>query len=191
MPNLSFRILQKRSKLYRNYKEGKRTINAFLDDYAYLIEAYTSHFIRSLSMKAGFCRLICTCNMSLIISPIRRLPCFSIPQMKTKCWVHRKTEIQDDVIPSSNASLAHSLHHLGLILHKTEYLSLSDQMLRNVAGQIINNPAWFSHWGILSLMRIYPHYEVAITGPKALDFRQKMDANYFPHTNICRSGKAK
>ena len=167
-------------KLYRNYKAGKHTINAFLDDYAYLIQAYIALYqvtfneswIEQADQHMQFVH-------EHFANPASSMYFYTSDEEQV--LVHRKTEIQDDVIPSSNSSLAHSLHQLGLILHKSEYLDLSAQMLRNVADQVINNPGWFSHWGLLGLTHIFKHYEVAITGPQAEDFRKKMAAAYFPN----------
>ena len=42
-------------------------------------------------------------------------------------------------------------------------------------------PVWFAHWGQLVLKDLFPHFEVAITGEKALAFRKEIGQVYNPN----------
>ena len=42
-------------------------------------------------------------------------------------------------------------------------------------------PAGYSNWAQAMLMHVYPWYEIAITGPKALEMRKEFGAQYIPN----------
>ncbi|MEM7369182.1 MAG: thioredoxin domain-containing protein [Bacteroidota bacterium] len=167
-------------RLFRNYKNGQRSISAFLDDYANLIDAYVSLY--QATFEVQWLR-----QAELHVHHV--LAHFSDPETdlffytsdEDPVLVRRKTERQDDVIPSSNSVLAKSLHTLGLILHKSDYLDRSLRMLQSMKTDLIQNPAWHANWGQLMLRHIYPHYEVAITGAEAGAFRQELIQQYHPN----------
>jgi hypothetical protein len=167
-------------KLYRNYKGGTRTINGFLDDYANLIHGYLGLYEASFDEQW-------LQQADLHLQYVQQH--FSDPGSgfffytsdEDPILVRRKIERQDDVIPASNSSLARSLHTLGLFLHRNEYMERSLAMLKRLKTELVNSPAWHANWGLLLLRHIFPHYEVAITGPKAADFRQQLIRHYHPN----------
>lgn len=168
------------AKLYRNYKNGRRSINAFLDDYSMLIEAYISlyqqTFEESWLEQAHL-------HMEYVQAHFydTETGLFFYSSDEDRVLIHRKMETQDDVIPSSNASIAHSLYQLGLLYHKPEYLEQARKMFLAIREDLKTYPGWFAHWGQLALKDLFPHYEVAITGDKALAFRQAIEENYSPN----------
>ncbi|MEL6844091.1 MAG: thioredoxin domain-containing protein, partial [Bacteroidota bacterium] len=92
-------------QLYRSYKAGKASINAFLDDYANLIEALVSLYEVSFEEK--------WLNQAILhLEYVRKYffddesGMFFYSSSEDPILVRRKTETQDDVIPSSNATLA-------------------------------------------------------------------------------------
>ncbi|MEM6346059.1 MAG: thioredoxin domain-containing protein [Bacteroidota bacterium] len=181
--NASFlvdKLATEEGQLYRSYKEGKRTINAFLDDYANLIEALIALYEVSFEEK-WLDQLI------LHLEYVRKYffddesGMFFYSSSEDPILVRRKIETQDDVIPSSNATLAMSLYQLSLLLHRSDYRELSEQMMRNMKASMLENPSWHAKWGQLALMQVFPHYEVAITGPEAKEFRLGLELPYFPN----------
>ncbi len=167
-------------RLYRNYKAGKRSINAFLDDYANLIDAYIALY--EVSFEESWLH-----QAVLHLEYVRKnfldvdTGMFYYTSKEDPVLVRRKMETQDDVISSSNAVMAHNLFRLSLLLHRTDYRSMSDQMLRNMRTAVLENPAWHAKWAQLVLMHVFPHAEIAITGAQALDFRAQLEHPYYPN----------
>ncbi|MEM6631458.1 MAG: thioredoxin domain-containing protein [Bacteroidota bacterium] len=166
-------------KLYRNYKAGKHSINAFLDDYAFLIDAlihlYQVTFELSWLHQAEL-------HVSYVLEHFfdAESGMFFYTSDEDPLMVKRHIEVQDDVIPGSNSTLAHSLHILGILLQKPRYLEISRQMLSNSKASFLQSPDWHAGWGHLFLAQSYPYYEIAITGLNALSYRQQIDARYYP-----------
>ena len=90
--------------------------------------------------------------------------------------IARKMELTDNVIPSSNSSMAKGLFHLGHYLDKKEYLDISEQMLHNVKPSISQGASWYSNWLELMLHHTNPFYEVAIVGKEVEQKRAELAA---------------
>lgn len=167
-------------QLFRNYKNGKKTINAFLDDYAYLIEAYIALYQSAFDEQwLAQAQL----HMEYVWQHFsdEQSGMFFYTSNEDEVLINRKMESQDDVIPSSNASLAHSLFNLGIIFDRSDYRERSLQMLQNMKAETLKNPGWYSYWVQLMLKHTFPHYEVAITGYNAQEYRKDFNAYYHPH----------
>ncbi|MDW3649169.1 MAG: thioredoxin domain-containing protein [Bacteroidia bacterium] len=167
-------------QLYRNYKNGKRSINAFLDDYAMLIEAYISLYQQTFEEEWLEQAKV---HMEYVEEHFHDSDSelYFYSSDEDPVLIHRKIETQDDVIPSSNAAIAHSLYNLGLLYHKMDYQDKARTMFATIKEDLMMYPAWFAHWGQLALKDLFPHFEVAITGEKALTFRKEIGKSYNPN----------
>jgi len=95
--------------------------------------------------------------------------------------IARKQEILDNVIPASNSVMAHNLFKLGHFYDQISYLSISEQMLRNVHARIKSYGSGYSNWATLLLMHVFGIYEIAITGPLADKKRAEIEKHYIPN----------
>ena len=109
---------------------------------------------------------------------------FFITSDLDKALIARKTEVGDNVIPGSNSSIAKGLFLLGHYLDNEGYLTKSETMLNNVQSQIPNYGSGYSNWGQLYLNRVYPFYEIAISGKSASDKISEMNQYYNPNKMI-------
>jgi uncharacterized protein YyaL (SSP411 family) len=94
--------------------------------------------------------------------------------------IARPMELSDNVISSSNASMANALYKLGHLLDNEEYLNRSKQMLESVKSDMEANLRFYSYWGSLYLSFLHPPYEVAIVGEKATKVRAQLDEHLLP-----------
>ncbi|MEM6802914.1 MAG: thioredoxin domain-containing protein [Bacteroidota bacterium] len=168
------------ARLYRNYKNGKASINAFLDDYAMLIEAYINLYQLTFDES---CLAKAKQHMEYVETHFYDVDSgmFFYSSDEDPVLIHRKIETQDDVIPSSNASIAHSLYNLGLLYHKTDWQDKARNMFAKIKEDLISYPGWFAHWGQLILKDIFPHYEIAITGQNAFSLKEALSKRYNPN----------
>jgi hypothetical protein len=95
--------------------------------------------------------------------------------------VARKMEINDNVIPASNSSMAKALFALSYYFDDTSYVQMAAQMLNNVQNNIVAYPSGYSNWMMLLLNYTRPLNEVVITGTKALSLRNEIAAHFFPN----------
>ncbi|MEZ4827190.1 MAG: thioredoxin domain-containing protein [Bacteroidia bacterium] len=177
--NFIFDRMTEGPKLYRNYKAGKRTIPGFLDDYALVIDAYIALYQVTFDIKWLSQAQLHTAYVSARFFD-RTTAMFFYTSGEEEVLLRRKTETQDDVIPSSNAIMAHNLHSLGLLYGEPEYLRQMYQMAANMKNAFTENPDWHACWGLLALKEMFVFYEVAITGENVHQLREKLQRHYHP-----------
>jgi hypothetical protein len=167
--------------LYRTYSRGISKINAYLDDYALLSEAYIALYSVTFDEKW--------------IREAKRLTDFSLKHFLNKenqlfyytpdfdaALIHRKTELNDNVIPASNSVMAKNLFKLGHLYDLKDYSTQSVTMLANMQEYVSKHGSAYSNWAQLYLNNIRPYYEVVIAGKdakqKAKEFRQKATGDF-------------
>ncbi len=166
-------------QLYRNYKEGRHSIPAFLDDYANVASAWVALY--QVTFDEAWLRLadeLVQAALTHFSDEETGLFFYTSDQVET--LIRRKIERQDDVIPASNSVLAQVLLDLGLLLDRPAYRDRAQQMLALMRNDLLKLPAWHSHWGQLMLKLTYAYPEVAVVGAEALQVRLALEAPYGP-----------
>jgi len=172
-------------RLDRNFKNGTSTINAFLDDYAFTIDAFIALYQATFQEKW--------------LIEAQQLTAYSIAHFyDTKSGmffytsdldpglIARKMEISDNVIPSANSQMAKNLFVLGQYFYKDDYLEKSKKMLSNVKQNALTGGVYYANWDILMAWFASEPYEVAILGEHYLKERKAFDRYYLP--NVFLSG---
>lgn len=95
--------------------------------------------------------------------------------------INRKKEVSDNVIPASNSILARAFIGYGKIIGDTEYIDRGEQMIEQIASRFNDYGPGFSNWGMAAMEFVYPNYELAFTGEKALLNRSAFAQQYFPN----------
>jgi uncharacterized protein len=165
--------------LSRNYKNGKSTINGFLDDYAFTIDAfialYQATFIETYLQEA---RNLLEYALSHFYDQERGM--FYYTSDIDPALVVRRIEITDNVIPSANAIMAQNLYTLGHYFYHEDYIDKSLKMLNNVRQEAMNGSSYYASWNILMAWIANKPFEVAILGDNYLNRRKEFDIHYFP-----------
>ena len=175
-------------KLLHSYKDGRSTINAYLEDYSLTISA----FIRLY--EATFDTKWITYSEKLTEYAIAHFydtksGMFFFTSNLDPELVARKMEINDNVIPASNSVMANSLFDLGTILGKDNYKEMSIQMLNNVKPDMDSYASGYANYATLMLKQVSPYYEIAIVGEDAHDKTMEMNTIYNPNTLFIGSFK--
>jgi len=179
---LSFILKKMKTKdggLYRNFKNGKATINGFLDDYALLIQALIKMYENDFDAKwLEEAKELTEYVIENFTNKEQAL--FYYTSSKDSPLIVRKTESADNVIPSSNSTMATNLYKLGSLYYKKEWTDKSKEMLGMMAQQIKQDQAgsFYSNWIQLYLNMVQPAYEIAIVGKNAKALRAQMSQNY-------------
>ncbi|RPD50318.1 thioredoxin domain-containing protein [Hymenobacter sediminis] len=172
--------------LQRNYKNGRATIPAFLEDYSLLIQAYISLYEVSFAEEwLREAEQLTEYVLAHFFDPQEQLFFFTADNGET--LIARKKELFDNVIPASNSVMAHNLHRLGLHLENSHYQELAAAMLRQVQALVVQEPQSLTNWAMLYTALLRPSAEIAITGPNAEQFRQELSRHYLPNTVIAGS----
>lgn len=165
--------------LWRNYMDGQPAIPALLDDYALLAEAcmalYEVTFDRQWLDWAQALGHYALDHFSDEASPL----CYYTPD-DSPSLIARKKEVEDQVIPSSNAVLAHTLYRLGIVLSDATYQKRGEAMLEQMLATIPEAVPYFSCWTLLLGLVSYGVNEVAILGEKAQQMAVQLQHHYLP-----------
>jgi uncharacterized protein YyaL (SSP411 family) len=180
--------LKKENSLFRNYKNGKSTINAYSEDYATVIMAFTSLYEATLDEKWLTISKELTDYLFLNFYDEHN-KMFQFTSKKDENLIAVKHEVIDGVIPSSNSIIANSLFKLGHYYSNNKYLNASEQMLNNLKNNVKKYPVNYSNW--LNLMTNFtkPYYEVVVAGNNALEVNEKLINYYNPNILIAGTSK--
>jgi uncharacterized protein len=148
---------------YHNYKADRATIPAFLDDYAYLIEA----FIQLQEVTGDVSYLVRAKALTDWV-----IEYFSEEETGYFYYTHaaqddvivRKREVYDGATASGNSVMASNLLYLGTIFDQEEW---KQRAVRNAGGLkdlIIRYPGSFGVWATLLNALTYQLYEIVLAG---------------------------
>ncbi|MBD3748673.1 MAG: thioredoxin domain-containing protein [Sphingobacteriales bacterium] len=176
-------IIKTEAGIYRNYKNGKASINGFLDDYALLIEAmiylYECTFEESYLHQAK-------ALTDYVLDHFRddESGMFFYTSDEDEALIARKYEIMDNVIPASNSVMAWNLKRLSQFFDEQRYQKIYQHLLKMVEPQMKSYGSSFSNWASLLLEEVKGSFEIAITGEEWTLKRQDLEKIYIPNKII-------
>lgn len=189
LKNASFIIdtqLRDDGGLYRNYKNGKSSINAYLEDYATTIDAFLQLYQVTLDEQwlSTAKQLTDYCYDHFYDASSKM---FFFTSDQDKALITRKIDIQDQVIASSNSIMANNLFLLGHYYYNKKYSEDAQQMLLNVVDRAYEYGGSSSNWLNLYLNYLGEFYEVAIAGTDAQVKLKELNKSYIPNKLIVGS----
>jgi len=169
------------SRLFHSYKNGNSSINGFLEDYSFTIEAFVQLYENTFDMNwLNIANTLAEECFNKFKDPNSAL--FFFNSSEDPELISRKIERNDNVIPASNSSLCKALYKLGTLLNEEKYLTTSDQMLATSIGSMEKYLPYSSNWGMQLLIRSNPFQEIAIVGKEAQKKRIEMQTHYLPNS---------
>jgi uncharacterized protein len=176
-------------RLDRNIKNRTSTINGFLDDYAFTIDAliamYQATFRERYLLEArGF---LDYCMKHFFDEKSGMF--FYTSDIDPKL-IARKMELSDNVIPASNSAMAKNLFLLGHYFSDDELIIKSKTMLANIRNEIPAAGVYYANWCILMTWIAGKPYEIAITGDNSLKIRMELDKHYMPDAFLSGGNEA-
>lgn len=176
------------NSMTRIYKNGKSSVHAFLDDYAFSISAFIELYQSTFDENWLFIAKNLT-DYAITHYFDSQSGMFYYTHNQHSELISRKMEISDNVIPSSNSEMAKNLFLLGHYFPQENYLSISKQMLVNVQNNAHQNMFYYANWGRLELNFVSSFYEVAIVGHDLIHKRKELDHYYLPNIVLLGSKK--
>ena len=174
---------------HHTWKAGQAKYPAFLDDYAYLIEA-----LMQLQEITG--------NRDWLVQA-RELAHFVQEHFReegtgfffyTPDWqedvIVRKKEVYDGATPSGNAVMALNLYRLGILFNEPEWKEQSAQMLAALGNAITRYPTSFGCWACLLQEQISGTNELALVGEGVEKVLHDVLNEYIPHRVLMASERA-
>ena len=174
--------------LYRNYKNGKSTIDAYLEDYATLIDAYLSLYQVTLDENwlQTAKQLTDHCFDHFYDD---RTKMFFFTSNNSRDLIIRKIETEDNVIPSSNAIMANNLFLLGHYYYNEKYKQTAATMLNNVKDEALSYGGSSARWLSLYANYLGDFYEIAVSGAEAKQRAQEISKHFIPNKLVAGSNR--
>ncbi|MDT0687723.1 thioredoxin domain-containing protein [Autumnicola psychrophila] len=184
---LTDKMLNPDYSLWRSYKDGESQINAFLDDYALLSQAYINLY--QVTLDISWLRKA-EKVIGYAIKNFRddKTGMFYYTSGSHNNLVARKMELDDNVIPSSNSIMAQNLYTLGTLLENGQYLEMSEQMVGQMYDQVMDDPSYYANWTKLIGTKAFGAFEIAIVGKEAQQKNFDLQKEYLP-TSIFMGGE--
>jgi uncharacterized protein YyaL (SSP411 family) len=178
--------LQKNSALNHSYKDGKSSINGYLEDYAAVIDAFIALYEVTLN-DAWINKANELAKYSFENFFDKEKSMFYFTSKEDEKLVARNFEYRDNVIPASNSMMAKNLLILSHHFDNKKYLTTSSKMLHNVQPEIESYPSAYSNW--LDLMSNFQDnfYEVVVIGKDASIKIAELNARYLPNILVAGS----
>ncbi|HEX8574924.1 MAG TPA: thioredoxin domain-containing protein [Flavobacterium sp.] len=171
--------------LFHNYKNGKVTINGYLEDYCFVIQSFMALYEATLDERwLHDAKQLTDYCFDHFYDTEKKL--FTFTSDADQALISKHYEIEDNVIPASNSVMANNLFQLSIYFNNPHYEEVATAML----GKIIPNidyPSAFSNWLDLYLNFSEQNKELAITGSKALDYLHEINKKYYPHIILAGS----
>ena len=189
LKNASFiqnHLYKSEGNLHRSFKNGESSINAYLEDYAFLIEACIKLYEVTIDfIWLNFSKELADYSIQNFHDAKTGL--FYFTSQKDQPLITRNYELSDNVIPASNSVMAHNLFKLSKYFGEEEFLNISKKMLTSVTPQLQDYPQGYSNWLSLKLNFSHNFYEVVIMGTNAKVLLAELNKEYLPNILVAGS----
>jgi len=171
------------SEYFHSWKNNIAKQPAFLDDYAFLIQALihlqeitgTTDYLDRARMLTGYVIE----NFNDTASDF-----FFYTNANQGDVIVRKKEVYDGAQPSGNAVMAENMHRLGLYFDKNEWREKSGRMINSLGNAIVRYPTSFGVWACLLLELTVGTNEIAIISNQPQAILIQVLKEYIPHKII-------
>lgn len=174
--------LWKNRRLLASYKDGKAHLNAYLDDYAYLLQALIE------LLQARWDNKYYTWALQIADSLLehfedRQQGGFFFTSHDHETLLYRSKTFADDAMPNGNSVAAYALQQLGLLSGKTYYLDAAEGTLRCSYQSLCEQP--INHCSLLHALELYlkPGITIILRGThkELLKWQNITDRHYIPN----------
>ncbi|MFT3949014.1 MAG: thioredoxin domain-containing protein [Agriterribacter sp.] len=166
--NMHF-LLQKFSDgegLKHSYKEGKSAIPAFVDDYAYTIQALI--YLQEITGDQGYLKKANSLTSYVVSNFLdEETGLFFYTHCNQQDVIIRIKEIYDGATPSGNAIMAWNLQYLSLVFDKSQWRQRVEKIIASMADIVVKYPVSFGVWANIITDHHKGINEVAIVGDNA------------------------
>lgn len=156
---LKEKMIDSEHLVFRNYKNGQASINGYLEDYACLIEAFSKLY--QVTFDESWLTLaneLMKVSLAEFYDETEGL--FFYTSKTAEALIARKKEVFDNVIPSSNAIMAHNLKNLGHLLSHDSYLEAAHRMTDQMNRILMLAPQDAAHWASIYALHTYTTAEI-------------------------------
>jgi len=177
---LKERLFNHDGSLLRTYKNMTSKIRGFLDDYAFVAQALIHLYQVTMDEQwIKTAKKITDYAINYFFD--EETGFFSYTSHQEKTIVIKQKELDDNVLPSSNSTMALNLFMLSRYYDNEDYEEKARQMLRKKVDDGLRKPSFHTNWGILLTNMVFGSKELVVTGPEAERVLRQINRNFFPN----------
>ena len=143
-------------------------IEGYLEDYAFTIEAliqlYQATFLEKYLFRAKELLEYVESNFS-----DKKQTMFLFAQSAAIPALGNRVDIQDNVLPSTNAVMAHNLIAMSAYFHEDKWHARAEKMVFQMYEEVMRAPSAYACWANAYLQLTEPFYEVIVVGVDAVE----------------------
>ena len=171
------------AEYFHSWKNNIAKQPAFLDDYAFLIQALIN--LQEITGDTNYlqkARIVTECVLENFNDPTTDF--FFYTNTSQTDVIVRKKEVYDGAQPSGNAIMADSLFRLGLYFDKSNWKEKSIRMISSLGNAIVRYPTSFGSWACSLLEIFIGTNEIVIISEEPQHILTQVLKAYIPHKII-------
>lgn len=173
---------------FHTYKNGQAQFAAFLEDYAYLIEALLDVYHITFDEKYLYkAQELTDFVLENFWDSTDNL--FYFTSKNQTDILLRKKDLYDSAMPSGNSTMAKNLGRLSVIFDNLSYKNIHFEMLATVVDSLKMYPSSFSKWASTTIFAVHAPFEIAVLGDNYLDKALKINTLFLPNKILMASQK--
>jgi uncharacterized protein YyaL (SSP411 family) len=165
---------------HHTYKNGQSRIPAFLDDLAYLIQAYIH--LQEITGNGDYLMKAKAITEQVLVNFEEPATGFFFYTHKDQADVIiRKKEVYDGAVPSGNAVMVHNLLYLAIVFDRQDWKQRAHELLGSLGKAIVRYPTSFAVWAMALQLVTLGMIEIAITGQRSKEFLAPVLQRFLPN----------
>jgi uncharacterized protein YyaL (SSP411 family) len=160
--------------------------SGFLEDYAFFIEMELALFEATADKNyLDLAQSLTEAAIEQYFDAEKGL--FYISAKTEELLISRPMELADNVVPSSNSTMALNLNKIGTLLGNEVYTGMAENMLSRLEGRTLDYVDGYAQWADLFLTKAIGSPEIVICGD---DWKKRLKAlvgNYLPNVLLVAS----
>ena len=189
MQFLEDRFSNGKDRLYHSWKDGKPKHDAFLDDYAFLVQALIQ--LQEITGNTDYL-LKAKHFTEQVIGNFSEddTGFFFFTSLDQKDVIIRKKEVYDGATPSGNSVMLYNLYHLSILFDLPEWKERAGKTVSTLGNPITKYPTSFALWACLLQEIVDGTQEIAIVGERFSKALKEILEEYLPHKIVMASARS-
>ena len=179
------------SESFYKKKRIKHTTNTsesllLLEDYVFLIDALIGYYeVTADENKLSLAKELTDFTLNTFTSEDGIYLKFS--KDENQSITGSMVQLEDNLLPSANSKMAENLFKLNHFFGLSEYKIRAEKMTSLIQPMLFQKPLKYANWLQSTCNFTFPFYEIAITGPLAIDKMNLLLPFYLPNSVISTS----
>ncbi|MDX2225821.1 MAG: thioredoxin domain-containing protein [Verrucomicrobiae bacterium] len=191
LSNASFLLgkMRREGRLWRNFREGRATLNAYLEDYALVAEGLIA--VYEMTGDQTWLHEAESLTEVVLAQFADETGGFYFTSRDHETLVKRPKEIDDNATPCGNSVMAMVLLRLGALLGRQPYTERARQSLGLIRDLAPRMPTGLGYWLCAADFMVHGPTEIALIGTASElgPFESVLSRRFLPAKLVCKSAE--